>query len=237
MTQHSKYGSLYNALSGLELRKKILHEVEVLLDGDDRFRNHVTYPRVSFEFKISLEVYPGNAETFSLRTGKQYGDPETMGAPRQIVVESQVPHQNPDRIRAELELPVPRPQATQEGIVDLTKAQADEQNTSIASVEREPMVPARTAEPALASEMNSRIPPASTEHYQPANPAVVVGGHGGNTRIERTEIPGHAVMRPLIIPREPANGRMSIANEAAEDGAFGKPLQIEIGPRGGSGNE
>jgi len=214
MANDPKYGKLYNALSGLELRKKILHDVEVMLDSDDRFRNHITYPRVKYRFDLTLEVYPADPDTFSLAVEKQHGDTDTGGKPRTIHIESQTPHEHPDKVRQEIGLPVPRPQATGEGIVELTKAQAEEQsdNRLVRTVEEAPAQPTPVA--------------------AGADPHVVITGAGGTSRIEKTEIPGHAVSRPLVIPREPANPKVSIANNAAMDGAFGAPVEVEIVPRG-----
>lgn len=236
MSQHSKYGTTFNALTGLELRKKILHDIEVMLDNDDRFRNHITYPRVKFDVKITIEAYPSEPNTFSLAADGDYGDPQIIGTPRTITVESQGKNQNPDRIRDEIGLPTPKPQATPEGIVDLTKAQADEQSTAALVQHAEPSPPRAPQSP-----RPDPLPPSRTadlagtvQQFPPADTSVVVGGHGGVSRVERTEIPGHAVMRPLIIPREPANGRVAIANGAAADGAFGAPVEVEIFPHGES---
>lgn len=226
MAVDKQQGTIYNALTGLELRKKILHDVEVMLDNDDRFRNHQTYPRVEFSFKLSLKVYPGAVEEFALETEKGYGEVSLVEAgqePQTIEIDGKSEHKNPDRIRKELDMPVPRPQKTKTGIVELTKEQAERQadNRPTHTVEIEP----------------AGTDPEAAQQGDPALASVVVSGYGGEARVERTEIPGHAVARPLIIPREPANPKVSISNEAAADGEFGRPVEIDITPRHGNDRE
>lgn len=214
-TQQSK---VYNALSGLELRKKIMHDIEVAIDTDERFRNHVAYPKVAFRFSLEVFTYPSTPETFTLGVGADPRSVEPEFSSENAAafsISSEHSPENPDRVRQQISAPIPKAQDTKMGreqgaVVDVSLAQQQQlaQDASARLVEEEP-IKASTA-------------PASTQ--------AVVGGFGGRHRSVNIEIPGHAVERPLIIPREPANGKVSISNEAAADGLFGTPV-VDITPR------
>jgi hypothetical protein len=48
----------FSALSGLEIKKIILNEIERSLDADCRFKNHLTYPMVSWKWVLAAKVHP-----------------------------------------------------------------------------------------------------------------------------------------------------------------------------------
>jgi hypothetical protein len=66
----------YNALSGAEIKEIILSEMRRQLEADDRFRQHVTYPLVSWSWKLAVNVYPNEPANFQVAVG-----PKTMGDP------------------------------------------------------------------------------------------------------------------------------------------------------------
>ncbi len=49
---------LFNALNGQELKKIIMQQVEKAIDEDFHFRRHLTYPIVSFDWKLVVSAYP-----------------------------------------------------------------------------------------------------------------------------------------------------------------------------------
>ena len=49
---------LFNALNGREAKTAILNEVARALDNDSEFREHLTFPRVSWKWRLEMEIYP-----------------------------------------------------------------------------------------------------------------------------------------------------------------------------------
>jgi hypothetical protein len=58
--------TLFNALSGVEVREKILRDVRKAFEDDERFRQHHCYPNLRFKFSCSLAYEPGLAEAVNL---------------------------------------------------------------------------------------------------------------------------------------------------------------------------
>jgi hypothetical protein len=59
----------FNALSGQEVKKRILTEIERQLDADYRFRVNVTYPLISWRWKLAATVYPGEPANWEVNVG------------------------------------------------------------------------------------------------------------------------------------------------------------------------
>ncbi len=57
---------LFNALNGQELKKIILQQVEKAMDEDFHFRRHLTYPVVSFDWKLVVSAYPLQPPKFEI---------------------------------------------------------------------------------------------------------------------------------------------------------------------------
>ncbi len=51
----------FSALSGQEIKRIILADIERNLDADYRFKNHLTYPLVSWKWVLAAKVYPSEA--------------------------------------------------------------------------------------------------------------------------------------------------------------------------------
>jgi hypothetical protein len=50
--------NLFNALNGNEAKQAILNEVKRALDQDSEFRAHLTFPRVSWHWRLEMNIYP-----------------------------------------------------------------------------------------------------------------------------------------------------------------------------------
>jgi hypothetical protein len=50
--------NLFNALNGKEAKAAILNEVARVLDNDSEFREHLTFPRVSWSWRLEMNIYP-----------------------------------------------------------------------------------------------------------------------------------------------------------------------------------
>ena len=50
--------NLFNALTGKEARQAILNEVARALESDSEFREHLTFPRVSWKWRLEMDIYP-----------------------------------------------------------------------------------------------------------------------------------------------------------------------------------
>jgi hypothetical protein len=57
---------LFNALSGVEVREKILRDIREAFDKDERFRHHQTYPNLKFAFSLSMKYEPGMVEAVNV---------------------------------------------------------------------------------------------------------------------------------------------------------------------------
>lgn len=54
--------NLFNALNGRETKQVILNEITRALDNDSEFREHLTFPRVSWHWKLEMIIYPRTPE-------------------------------------------------------------------------------------------------------------------------------------------------------------------------------
>ena len=59
----------FNGLSGLELKKAILADIENQLNGDYHFRAHLSYPLVTWRFKLAVNAYPSEIGEFESNAG------------------------------------------------------------------------------------------------------------------------------------------------------------------------
>jgi len=54
--------NLFNALNGKEAKAIILGEVTKALENDSEFREHLTFPRVSWSWRLEMRIYPRTPE-------------------------------------------------------------------------------------------------------------------------------------------------------------------------------
>ena len=54
--------NLFNALNGKETKTAILNEISRALDNDSEFREHLTFPRVSWSWRLEMRIYPRTPE-------------------------------------------------------------------------------------------------------------------------------------------------------------------------------
>lgn len=50
--------NLFNALTGKEARQAIINEIVRALESDSEFREHLTFPRVSWKWRLEMDIYP-----------------------------------------------------------------------------------------------------------------------------------------------------------------------------------
>jgi len=114
----------FNAINGTELKKIILTRIQNQLNADTRFGHHLTYPQMSWRFKLAINVYPSEPSSMEVEIG-----PETVKAPGAELLPADTPHveidigggsditapvpggQTADAARREAGLAVPAPQA------------------------------------------------------------------------------------------------------------------------------
>lgn len=60
----------FNALSGAEIKKAILNEIERNLDADYRFKQHLTYPLVSWCWELAAKVFPSDQSDIRIKIEK-----------------------------------------------------------------------------------------------------------------------------------------------------------------------
>ncbi len=54
--------NLFNALNGKEAKQAIINEVIRALDADSEFKEHLTFPRVSWKWRLEMMIYPRTPE-------------------------------------------------------------------------------------------------------------------------------------------------------------------------------
>ncbi len=59
----------FNALNGLEIKKIILAEIDRHLSQDYRFAQHLTYPVVTWAWKLAVNAYPMDSGQFQVEIG------------------------------------------------------------------------------------------------------------------------------------------------------------------------
>lgn len=108
---------LFNALNGQELKKIIMQQVEKAIDEDFHFRRHLTYPIVSFDWKLLVSAYPLQPPEFKI--GAEH---DVVAAPEGEEIPAPTPEQietfeldgsrkieAPDAAREESGQPIPAP--------------------------------------------------------------------------------------------------------------------------------
>lgn len=56
----------FNALSGMEIKRAILADLTRQLDGDTRFSQHLSYPLVTWKFRLAVDAYPPEIGKFEI---------------------------------------------------------------------------------------------------------------------------------------------------------------------------
>src|SRR5260370_36720301 len=84
----------FNALSGKEILEIIVMEIKRNLEADYRFKQHLTYPMVSWKWVLAAKVYPSEQPDIKVeieKTRKPPGLPEpfTRFDPIEITVETE----------------------------------------------------------------------------------------------------------------------------------------------------
>lgn len=177
-----RFGKIFNALTGEELKAKLLADIGTLLDSDDRFAQNTAYPKVAFNIKIHVAVFPAEPATFSLEKQLEYGKAEEGAKPAETSLEIEHKGSGPDAIRQELGRKVPKPTETKHGgIVDIP----DEQPP--AQPERH-LTGTHDAQP----------------EEKPLERVMVGGMREGSARTAQVEIPGHQTeLHEVRIPERP----------------------------------
>jgi hypothetical protein len=121
----------FQAITGLELKKIILAQIEREMDNDCRFRNSVTYPRLTWAWALNVKYHPGEPGEFNIEVSKDFISP---GAPEpktdakeenfQIgatsMVDAPVQGETADSARREAGLAIPTPRQVKVGGTKLT---------------------------------------------------------------------------------------------------------------------
>ena len=104
---------VFNALSGPELLKAVLTDIEKKLLATGEFDSHVTFPWVKYDYKVSMVVYPKQA--VDAEPGIVVAGGETTGVDdpkmrhHDIAVEDVVIVDTPDLARIASKQPIPTP--------------------------------------------------------------------------------------------------------------------------------
>ena len=96
-------------LNGLELKEAILQEVRGKLDRREEFRLHLSYPKVKWDWQLTVRASPREPGTFNVAVGAQIGAAED-------------PADQPDHEAASSKQVTPEPgsgQAVEQAVVDL----------------------------------------------------------------------------------------------------------------------
>jgi hypothetical protein len=116
------YGQLFNALNGLEVPEVILNEVRRAFEQYPDFAQHITFPRVSWKWRLEMEVYPREPALIRIESEGQSGlaefAPEPGEKARRICFVGEREVTAPDQVRDEEGLAVSQPRRTPLGIVD-----------------------------------------------------------------------------------------------------------------------
>ncbi len=108
---------LFNALNGQELKKIIMQQVEKAIDDDFHFRRHLTYPVVSFDWKLVVSAYPLQPPKFEIAAEHDVvAAPEGAEIPvpkpgeiKTFELEGSSKIDTPDQARDESGQPIPTP--------------------------------------------------------------------------------------------------------------------------------
>ena len=115
---------VFQALNGAELKDIILKKIAQEFDANPRFRPHLTFPLVSFGFRVHITAYPMEPPSIDVAGTGKVGDQE--GVDLDHPVESEMmgsvhidaPRDGgltPDEAREQADLPVTRPEIVSHG--------------------------------------------------------------------------------------------------------------------------
>lgn len=123
----------FNALNGAELKALVLKEVREAIDRDFHFQEQLTYPVVTFAFKLAVTAFPCDPPGFTIESAATLEDknapkpvnrPESAEASGNVNVDA--PNDaglTPDQARRRAGLPVPLPSPSYGGTVDRRSGQ------------------------------------------------------------------------------------------------------------------
>jgi hypothetical protein len=107
------------ALSGDEIKKAILNEIQRQLDADYRFKQHLTYPMVSWRWELAMKLYPTDGPDVHVVLDKTIKAPGAVppfsGITKDFVLSGErivaAPSagETADQVRRDSNLPVPQP--------------------------------------------------------------------------------------------------------------------------------
>lgn len=113
---------VFNALSGPELKKYILSEIEKKLDATGEFNNHVAFPWVKVTYSVSVLAYPKQSQedepAIKAVDEKELGQaPEPSTTTISLVVEDSKTITVPDQARVDSNQPFTRPATDVKGVI------------------------------------------------------------------------------------------------------------------------
>ena len=112
---------VFNALSGEELKKAILLDIEKKLNNHPELKAHLTFPVVAYQYTIAIRAYPREKQMEKVTGGAQYraADPQTgQWVPTEQTSVDMLIHgqsetiDRPDDARERRGLPIPERQDT-----------------------------------------------------------------------------------------------------------------------------
>lgn len=114
----------FSALSGNEIKEIILNDIRRQLEGDYRFKHHLTYPQVSWKWVLAARVYPSDSPKIEVdlektvrATGKGPLDPdapfEDVELTDQRTIAAPAAGETADSARRDAGLAVPAPRVVQ----------------------------------------------------------------------------------------------------------------------------
>ena len=112
---------VFNALGAQEFKAIIMKSIERGFDESGEFADHLTFPKVSWDFRLEVKVYPSaSPDRVVVAKGQIERSPVTEDQARtaKIVTFSQAAGiDTPDLAREQNALPIPTPKAGADGIV------------------------------------------------------------------------------------------------------------------------
>jgi hypothetical protein len=209
----------FSALSGQEIKKIILNEIERNLEADYRFKNHLTYPMVSWKWVFAAKVYPSEQPDIRVELDKTLkspglAEPFTGFDPIEITIESErtvaapAAGQTADAARRDAGLEVPAPRIVRgrsntRFVVDAPDIPIASQNEPAKPAEVETSSTARAVNRARESKTTPAAPARSVAIRTRANPqGVEVAPAAGSAPDEErmAEIEGREAAKPAEEP-------------------------------------
>lgn len=120
---------VFSALSGEEVKKIVLKQVEAAFDSDENFMAHLTYPVVEGDFVFKMRSYPSRGDTLvvkaSVRAEAEGPLPE-LDKPFESTLTGSFKTDTPDQTRQEHGLPITRPEMRNGRFVDVASEEVPE---------------------------------------------------------------------------------------------------------------